>query len=108
LATASYDKAEAGLRADQGNGVVVLIEVDKIENLKDAYPNYFGDVELFKKQLRDIALGGSAVEYMRPPKQSIRELQPEEWVDPSWLRGSRLPRPSAKFESEKKKKKKKR
>jgi len=108
LATASYDKAEAGLRADQGNGVVVLIEVDKIENLKDAYPNYFGDVELFKKQLRDIALGGSAVEYTRPPKQSIQELQPEEWVDPSWLRGSRLPRPSAKFESEKKKKKRKR
>ncbi|MGE0152224.1 MAG: hypothetical protein AB7R90_06360 [Reyranellaceae bacterium] len=107
-ATASYDQAEAGLRADQDKGVVVLIEVDKIENLKTAYPNYFGDVELFKKQLREIALGGSAVEYTRPPKQSGRKLEPEEWASPSWLlRGSRFPRPSAKFESEKKKKKKK-
>jgi ppGpp synthetase/RelA/SpoT-type nucleotidyltranferase len=45
----SYDMAEdiynkSGEYAEN----IVLVEVDKIENLKDAYPNYFGDVQLLK------------------------------------------------------------
>jgi Region found in RelA / SpoT proteins len=57
-ATVSYDKAEETQRAGDQNDVVVLVEVDKINNLKAAYPNYFGDVELFRSQLNQIVHGG--------------------------------------------------
>lgn len=94
-ATQSYDSAEASdNRTGKETQNVVLVEVDKIENLKDAYPNYFGDVELFKSQLRAITLGESAVEYSSPPRQ-IRKQSPVEKIDPSWLRRTRFPRPSS-------------
>lgn len=35
----------------------VLVEVDKVENLREAYPNYFLDVTLFTRNLQNI-LGG--------------------------------------------------
>jgi hypothetical protein len=95
-ATDSYDKAEEVLRGGQDKGVVVLVEVDKIINLKAAYPNYFGDVELFKKQLKQIALGRSAVEYTSPPRQPTPRQPPETWIGPSWLRGTRFAKPSLK------------
>jgi hypothetical protein len=51
-ATRSYDNAEA--LSDQGNEPsqnIVLVEVGKLNLLKKAYPNYFGDVELFGSSL---------------------------------------------------------
>ena len=35
----------------------VLVEVDKVENLRQAYPNYFGDVRVFLSHLKKAALG---------------------------------------------------
>jgi Region found in RelA / SpoT proteins len=94
-ATSSYDKAEASDNATSNpTQNVVLVEVDKIENLKAAYPNYFGDVELFKSQLRLITLGKSAVEYSTA-KQPPKPLQPAERVDLSWFYRSRFPRPDS-------------
>ena len=53
LAVSSYNEAEfLDFKMDRKN--IVLVEVDKIENLKEAYPNYFGDVQLFRKQLVEI------------------------------------------------------
>lgn len=46
------------------------------------------------------------LEYTAPPRQPAPRLAPETWIDPSWLRGTRFPKPSAKFKDEKKKKKK--
>lgn len=100
-ATNSYDKAEAKLRTGDDRDVVVLVEVDKINNLQKAYPNYFGDVEWFKKQLKEITLGKSVVEYTSPPKRPDPKQPPEAWIDPSWLRGTRFPKPS--FKQRKKK-----
>ncbi len=102
-ATLSYDEAEEDQRAGDQNDVVVLVEVDKIINLKAAYPNYFGDVSLFQQQLRQIVLGGNAVEYKRPPKQQVpaRPRAPIEGL--SWLRGTRFPGPSDKQMKKKKK-----
>ncbi len=94
-ATVSYDKAEATLRAGDQNDGVALVEVDKINDLKAAYPNYFGDVDIFQRQLRQIVLGGSAVEYTRLPKQVQKPL-PREQGGVSWLRGTRFPKPSPK------------
>ena len=54
-AVESYNNAES---SDNESGEektnVVLVEADKIENLTVAYPNYFGDVQFFKRQLSEI------------------------------------------------------
>lgn len=44
--TNAYDSQDRGLQSSNA----VLVEVDKIKDLKAAYPNYFLDVELFTKQ----------------------------------------------------------
>lgn len=96
-AAASYDQAED---ADNKSGVptqnVVLVEVDKIENLKAAYPNYFGDVEMFKSTLRNITLGLDARQYSVTPRQPAPRRQPPNAISPSWLTSPRFPKPSLK------------
>lgn len=41
----------------------VLVEVDKKEKLAEMYPNYFGDVYLFSRNLKSICSGKAATEY---------------------------------------------
>src|SRR3954447_12934345 len=72
---------------------MVLVEVGKIENLKKAYPNYFGDVEIFRNQLRLVTRGLPAMEYTMLPKQTIPPRGPQERVYNPFGAG-RLPRPS--------------
>lgn len=94
-ATRSYDIAE---RLDNMTGnttlTVVLVEVDKLESLKAAYPNYFGDVDLFTRQLRLVTQGKAASEYAVTERQTPR-VNTEQRIDLSWLRGGRYP--GAKF-----------
>jgi hypothetical protein len=63
----------------------VLVEADKIESLKDAYPNYFGDVQLFKRNLSDVTRGKDAKEYTMPPQQTVRPVA-RETPDLSWFK----------------------
>lgn len=102
-ATDSYDSAE---EQDNKTGLdtqnVVLVEVDKIENLKAAYPNYFGDVELFKTQLRAVVLGGAAVEYALAPQQKLIARAGEQQGSPGWLRRNPFPRPDSGLSKKKK------
>ncbi len=92
-ATRSYDIAEELDNRTGGNTLnVVLVEVDKIDNLKAAYPNYFGDVELFKSQLRLITRGKSAVEYAVSERQAPVPDTAKR-IDLSWLKGGRYPGP---------------
>jgi len=92
-ATRSYDIAEELDNRTGGNTLnVVLVEVDKIDNLKAAYPNYFGDVELFKSQLRQITRGGSAVEYAVSERQVPVPVAARR-IDLLWLKGGRYPGP---------------
>lgn len=94
-AAASYGNAEESQnKSGEDQHTVVLVEADKIENLKLAYPNYFGDVEFFKQQLRALAHGKSAVEYTAVPRPPASKKIPEERVDPAWLMRSRFPKPS--------------
>ena len=85
-AVAQYDQAEL---SDNKSGVdasnIVLVEADKVENLKDAYPNYFGDVQLFKQQLKNIVKGKGAREYVVRPQETVAP-RPRENPDMSWLR----------------------
>jgi hypothetical protein len=87
-AAKSYDNAEVlDNRKGDNSQTVVLVEVDKVENLKAAYPNYFGDVEEFRRQLIQITRDGGATEYAVSPRQRPKTpLAP--YGDLSWLRGS--------------------
>lgn len=67
---------------------VVLIEAEKVEDLKNAYPNYFGDVQVFTKNLRYITKGKKAIEYTMPPIYSAPRST-EKPGDLSWLRPGR-------------------
>lgn len=82
----SYDSAEEKIRKS-GDGKInaVLVEVDQLENLKEAYPNYFGDVELFASNLRLVARGEEAKEYFLDPQPRAAEVKRER-PDDSWLR----------------------
>jgi len=88
-AVASYNEAESEINADDsGRKNIVLVEVDKIENLRLAYPNYFGDVRLFKEILRGIVDTTGTFGYQRVPRQPPAKPLPK-YGDLSWLRGSR-------------------
>lgn len=74
---------ESGEAADRCSSVVV--EMDKIENLKSAYPNYFGDVQLFKSSLSEVVNGRAVKSYSLPPIERVPP-PPKEVPDDSWLR----------------------
>jgi hypothetical protein len=91
IAVSSYDEAEfIDFRAGADRENIVLVEVDKIENLKEAYPNYFGDVQLFKQQLKDITQGKGAREYTKPPRHTVPPPHKEK-PDLAWLRRRKPP-----------------
>jgi hypothetical protein len=85
---ASYGSAEflenkTGADAE----TVVLVEADKIENMKRAYPNYFGDVQLFRVQLRNITKGHGVKEYvLKPQERAPSKPRQGENPDITWLR----------------------
>jgi ppGpp synthetase/RelA/SpoT-type nucleotidyltranferase len=85
-AVLQYDNAEE-LDNQTGKDTtnIVLVEADKLENLKDAYPNYFGDVQLFKMQLTNILHGRNVVEYTVKPQETVAP-RPKENPNLSWLR----------------------
>lgn len=63
----------------------VVIEVEKVENLRDAYPNYFGDVQLFKDKLTAVVKGEPVTQYALPPRERVPP-KPREVPDDSWFR----------------------
>lgn len=94
-AAIAYDNAEAmDNRSGNDTENIVLVESDRLESLKEAYPNYFGDVEILKRNLTDIVRGKGAREYAMPPRQvaplpgRIRDKP-----DTGWFRRSRFRRP---------------
>ena len=50
----SFDAIEMANSQQGGNINAVLVEADSIENLRAAYPNYFGDVQKFKSALEEL------------------------------------------------------
>jgi hypothetical protein len=85
-AMASYGSAEFFDNKKGSNTKnVVLVEADKVEQLKEAYPNYFGDVQLFRAQLRNITKGVGIREYTMKPQETVRP-RPGENPDLTWLK----------------------
>lgn len=76
--------------ADGGGATnVVLVEVDKVENLIKSYPNYFGDVSLFTNNLERICTGKEPIEYTLAPQEIIAPKQPDR-IDPKWMLRNQL------------------
>ena len=85
-ATFSYDNAESfDNKSGMASKNIVLVEADKLENLKTAYPNYFGDVQLFKKQLNNLTRGKDVEEYTVKPQETVSQ-RPKENPDLSWFK----------------------
>lgn len=81
-----YNKAEESDNLHEDNEIdTVCVEADKIEDLKAAYPNYFGDVQLFNMNLKAITQGKNAREYTVRPK-FVPPAPPNEPPDLSWFR----------------------
>lgn len=84
-AVISYDNAEAiDNKADGETVNVVLVEVDKLDNLIEAYPNYFGDVQLFKNNLGRIVKGKDIAEYAVVRQETVPP-KPRDLIDWAWL-----------------------
>lgn len=88
-AAASYDEAEQNAEMNRnGSTNVVFVEVDEVENLKKAYPNYFGDVEWFETILRRVVHGKDVSQYAMPPQERAASKLKDR-PDDSWLRKRR-------------------
>lgn len=80
----SLDELERQIEAGQDGSKVVLVEVDKVDRLVEAYPNYFGDVSLLIRNLKHICDGQQAIEYSMAPQQVVKP-KPHEKPDVSLL-----------------------
>jgi hypothetical protein len=83
----SYDRVEGASGSD-----AVLVSLDRLRNLKAAFPNYFGDVLLFREQLRHITQGRGVMEYDLP-RQALAPRRAYAAPDISWMKRGRFPRP---------------
>ena len=63
----------------------VLVATDKVESLKKAFPNYFGDTQHFATSLRRIIKGRDVPEFVLPSQATVAP-RPREMIDPLWLR----------------------
>jgi ppGpp synthetase/RelA/SpoT-type nucleotidyltranferase len=77
LATAALAAAEQAIEAGESAETVVLVEVDKIDRLVDTYPNYFGDVSLFIRNLQLACNGRPGIEYTVAPQEIVRPREVE-------------------------------
>ncbi|WP_339852436.1 RelA/SpoT domain-containing protein [uncultured Nisaea sp.] len=84
-----YNSDEEKQNLDSNNqDNTVIIGANRIEDLRVTYPNYFGDVQLFNKNLKDLCLGKTAQEYTLPPINSAPNIELEP-ADMSWFRPGR-------------------
>jgi hypothetical protein len=84
LDTAEVTSSQKGERLN-----VVLVEADSIDNLRNAYPNYFGDVQRFKEMLQKITLGAPVQEFVLAPQPTAPKA-PYEKPDLSWFKRKRF------------------
>ncbi|RWB25518.1 RelA/SpoT domain-containing protein [Mesorhizobium sp.] len=76
-ATGALAAAEQAIEAGESDEKVVLVEVDRIDRLVDTYPNYFGDVSLFVRNLQLACLGRPGIEYTVAPQEVVRPRELE-------------------------------
>ncbi|TPL03307.1 hypothetical protein FJ938_17880 [Mesorhizobium sp. B2-4-14] len=85
LGARSLEDIEQKIELGENDAKVVLVEVDKVDKLVEMYPNYFGDVSLFVRNLKSICTGQAAIEYSLAPQQVVSP-KPYEKPDYGWLK----------------------
>jgi hypothetical protein len=77
---------EEGSEMEQHRRGTVVVEVDKVENLREAYPNYFLDMSLFHGNLQRViegkAIQTSFIDAPEPEKPKVRAISASDY---SWL-----------------------
>jgi hypothetical protein len=76
---------QSSLIAGDGAINTVFVSASGIEDLKQGYPNYFGDVQLFNTNLKHVVEGDAAKEYTMPPQEAV-PAPPHEAPNMSWFR----------------------
>jgi hypothetical protein len=89
LAVESYDAAELELMRRDGEAsyanVAVLVVSEKFDMLKRAYPNYFGDVQVFKQHLARVVAKDTR-EHAIVLQERVPSRPPLERASLAWLR----------------------
>lgn len=80
--SAAYEQSIAS--EQDGSTTSVLVEYAKVSDLRDAFPNYFGDVQLFLSNLMRVISGTGAQDYTLPPVETVSRRQST--PDDAWLR----------------------
>ena len=75
---------EKQFRAGSQRFDTVLVSGDKLDSLQEAFPNYFGDVEVFCDFTRRVVGGERTEEYSLPPKRQAPRVR-EDKPDLSWF-----------------------
>jgi len=93
-AAESYDMAE-DIYNKTGDYLenIVLVELEKIGDLRRAYPNYFLDVEIFRRIFASILKAGDTDEYSVIQQERAPLPLRQERIDPNWVGRSPFPRP---------------
>lgn len=92
MATDSYEVAEwRDAREDRDDAATVLIEAEKIDALKKAFPNYFGNVAGFRQRLARLVTGSERKVFALKQQEKVRPPAPER-PDRSWIKGRTEPR----------------
>ncbi len=89
LAVKSYDQAEQGdNERDTERENIVLVEADKIETLRAAFPNYFGDVAPIKDLIEKIVTQGVGLRdyHVRLQERVKISPKPQERANLTWFR----------------------
>lgn len=86
-----YEIAEArDTKAGGDTANIVLVEAGKIDMVRQAYPNYFGDVQMFKKQLRNITQGKGARDFIVKSQETVKPRPRDNvdfWALRRWITG---------------------
>jgi hypothetical protein len=91
-----YEIAEArDTKAGGDTANIVLVEADKMDLVREAYPNYFGDVQMFKKQLKNITQGKGARDFVvklqetvkPPPRENVDFAALRRWIKGGYIFG---------------------
>lgn len=85
-ATRELGSAERAIEAGESQEKVVLVQVDKIDKLVATYPNYFGDVSLFIRNLQLACKGRPGIEYTVTPQEVVRPIAIEKPDFSLWRR----------------------
>lgn len=84
LSTSNLDAEERRIATGESRAKVVLVDVDRIETLREAYPNYFGDVTMFIARLKSVCDGETAQpEFTMAPQPVVPRKY--EKIDLSWF-----------------------